>query len=272
MGNILNTFKRFIGNKNTVTILGIIAGIVVLFIGYNYRVSHAVETVTIPYAKKTISSAKEITPDMVGTMEVLQKMVNNNKSIISNINQVLNTGTSYCVSERTTVPTGSFFYTEQVKPCNLINSNPIKMLPDGYRVATVSVDILSTYGNTMVPGEYIDIYARMTSNDGKLIFGKFITKLPILDVRDSKGDSIYYDSSNNNAPAALLFGVPEDLFLLLSKARLLGTSKVELIPVPGNAEYSEEKGETRVSSQYLKDEILKYTLTPPDEEVENTIS
>ena len=267
MGNIVNTFKKFLANKNTVTILGVLAGIIVLFIGYNYRVKHAVETISIPYAKKTIGSAEEITPDSVATMEVLQKMVNNNKSIISNINQVLNTGTSYCVSERTTVPTGSFFYSEQVKPCNLVNSNPIKTMPKGYQVVTIPVDILSTYGNTMVPGEYIDIYARMTSNDGKLIFGKFITKLPILDVRDSKGDSIYYDSSNNNAPAALLFGVPEDLFLLLYKANLLGKSKVELIPVPGNAEYSEEKGETRVESEYLRNEILKYTAVIPDEAV-----
>ncbi len=265
MGNILNTLKRFLANKNTVTILGVLLGIIVLFIGYNYRIKHAVETVSIPYAKKTIGSAREITPDAVGTMEVLKKTVSDNKNIIANIGQVLNTATSYCVSERTTVPTGSFFYTEQVKPCNLVNSNPIKTMAEGYKVVAIPTDILKTFGNTMVPGDYIDLYAKMTSDDGKLIFGELISKLPIMDVRDSKGDSIYFDSTNNNAPAALLFGVPEDLFYLLSDAIYLGTSKVELIPVPGNAEYSEEKGETRVSSQYLKNEILKYTVQLPDE-------
>ena len=57
MGNIVTTFKRFLSNKNTVTIIGVMLGIVVLYVGYNYRVNHAIETVSIHYAKQ-ISSYK----------------------------------------------------------------------------------------------------------------------------------------------------------------------------------------------------------------------
>ena len=39
MGNIMISIKRFLGNKNTVTILGVIIGIAVLYFGYNIRVN-----------------------------------------------------------------------------------------------------------------------------------------------------------------------------------------------------------------------------------------
>ena len=50
------SIKRFLGNKNTVTILGVIIGIVVLYFGYNIRVKQAVEPQQIPYAKVEIAS------------------------------------------------------------------------------------------------------------------------------------------------------------------------------------------------------------------------
>ena len=52
MGNISISIKRFLGNKNTVTILGVIVGIIVLYVGYNWRVNQAVEPQTVPFAKK----------------------------------------------------------------------------------------------------------------------------------------------------------------------------------------------------------------------------
>ena len=37
MGNLVATLKRFISNKNTVTILAVLAGIIILWYFYNYR-------------------------------------------------------------------------------------------------------------------------------------------------------------------------------------------------------------------------------------------
>ena len=54
-----------------------------------------------------------------------------------------------------------------------------------------------------------------------------------------------------------------------------GTSKkgsylnnITLVPVPGNKTYTSTVGETRVESEYLRNEILKYTSTIPDEVVQ----
>lgn len=265
MGNIVTTFKRFLSNKNTVTILGVLLGIVVLYVGYNYRVSHAIDTISIPYAKKTINATNEITKDNVGMTEVLRSLVSSNKTLIANINNVVSTSEPYCVTTGTSVPEGGFFYTEQVEICRNISNNPLKNMPDGYKPVSLSVDLHTTYGNSMYPGDYIDLYVKMQSEDGRLIYGEFIEKLPILDVRDNNGKSVFA-TNETKTPAELLFAVPQDLYLLLSKATYL--NNVTLVPVPGNATYTSVPGETSVKSEYLRQEILKYTSTIPDEVVE----
>ena len=50
MGNILTTLKRFFGDKNTVTIIGVILGIIILYVGYTWRVNQAISPVTVPSA------------------------------------------------------------------------------------------------------------------------------------------------------------------------------------------------------------------------------
>ena len=272
MGNIVTTIKRFLSNKNTVTIIGVILGLVVLYIGYNYRVNTAVETVTVPYAKKTIASTKEITADLVGTMEILKSTVKQSKTLIQNYGNVVNTTESYCVGERTSVPEGGFFYNNQIKRCNEINRRVFDDMPDGYKAVSLSVNIKTTSGNSIYPGDYIYIWVKSKSQDNKLIYGELITKLPILDVRDNNGNSLYYGSSSTtNTPSVLLFAVPnydtngDNLYLLLSKATMLTT--LELVPVPGNASYSSVVGETRVTSQYLKNFIEQQTVHIPDSDV-----
>ena len=53
MGGLVNTIKRFVGNKNTVTIIAVIAGVIILWYFYNYRIEQAITTVQIPYAPHT---------------------------------------------------------------------------------------------------------------------------------------------------------------------------------------------------------------------------
>ena len=70
MGNIGVALKRFLSNKNTVTIIGIVLGIVVLYIGYNMRVKQAINPVKVPFAKEEIASRTLITEDMIGFIEI----------------------------------------------------------------------------------------------------------------------------------------------------------------------------------------------------------
>lgn len=260
MGNIVTTIKRFLSNKNTITILGVLLGVVVLYVGYNYRVDQAIDTIAIPYAKKAITATSEITQEMIGTTEVLRAFVNSKSNLITQTNQLINNTDPKCVTYGTSVPEGAFFYSEQVVSCSSAPNDPLQNMPDGYAAFSMSVDIHKTYGNSMYPGDYIDLYVKMTY-DGKIIFGKLIESIEILDVRDNQGTSVFL-TSEAKTPAELLFAVPEDLFWLLNVSSYI--SGLDLIPVPRNSTYTSNPGETAVSSEYLRELIRTFTQDIPD--------
>ena len=66
-------------------------------------------------------------------------------------------------------------------------------------------------------------------------------------------------------PAVLVFAVPDEMFSLLKKANYISGSSVEIIPVPRNASYTSNPGETRVSSTYIRDFILSKAVVIPDD-------
>ena len=70
MGNLSNSFKKFLGNKNFVTILGFGLCVVVLWIGYSLRINQKVALTEVPYASTTIQPRTEITADMIAKMSV----------------------------------------------------------------------------------------------------------------------------------------------------------------------------------------------------------
>ena len=110
MKNALAPLKRFIQNKNTVTIICIVVGILTLVIGYNYRVNKAIDLVTIPYALKEIPRKTQITKDMIGHVKVPRSLVTNAKNIIQTDKDLINYYSSYS----TDIPAKSLFYKEAV--------------------------------------------------------------------------------------------------------------------------------------------------------------
>ena len=70
MNKLIASLKKILGNKTVVTILGIILCLVILFIGYNYRINSKTKLVDVPYAKVTIQPRTRITEDMIGIMRV----------------------------------------------------------------------------------------------------------------------------------------------------------------------------------------------------------
>ena len=75
MGNLGIGIKKFLSNKNTVTVVGVVVAVLVLYIAYNMRVQAAVNPISVPYATEQIEPGTQITEDMVGTMEVPPSML-----------------------------------------------------------------------------------------------------------------------------------------------------------------------------------------------------
>lgn len=253
MGNLLTPFKKFLGNKNTVTILGVLLSIVVLYVGYDMRVEKATSPVSVPYAKVEISSRTMVEENMVGYTEVPSSLVKKSSNMVTNASDILGKYVSYA----TTIPKNSFFYSEVLMTKAEMPDSSFADIPDGYTIFSLSVDNHSTYGNSIFPDNTIDLYMKATSADGKLYFGKLIESIKVLDVKDSSGKHVF-ETTEAGKPAELLFAVPEDLFLLLKKATYLSGISIE--PVPRNASYSANPGETEVASDELKAFILNQTV------------
>lgn len=266
MGNIVTTIKRFLGNKNTVTIIGVILGILVLYIGYNYRVKQATTPVTVPYAKEEISSRTLITSEMIGYMEVSSSVVNSSTNMITNASDLIN----HYVAFGTTIPANSMFYKSQILTSDEMPDSAFADIPDGYTIFSLGVNQHTTYGNSIYPGNYIDLYFKGVDDTQKIMFGKLIESIEVLAVKDSNGNHVFETTVESRTPAELLFAVPDDMYLLLMKAGYISGSSIEIIPVPRNASYSANPGDTVVSSDVIRDFILSKSAIIPQNTTTST--
>ena len=263
MNNFIISLKRFFKNKNTVTILGVLAVILVLFFGYRYQINKMVSPVTgIPIATKTIQPRTEITKDMIEYIDVAPVVLQKG-DIIQSSSAIIGKYSNY----NTVIPKGSFFYKDTVIDEAKLPDSAFINLKKGEIPYNFPVDIDSTYGNSIFPENYIDIYMKANNEEGKLMVGKLIENVKVLAVKDSSGRHDFESTSEDRQPAYLIFGVKADINILLRKASYMGNYSVVLFPVPHGVEVKVEEGETAVTSQTLKDFINANTV--PNDEIED---
>lgn len=256
MGNFGFKLKKFIQNKNTVTIIGTILIVAILYLGYNWRISKATTPVKVPYAKVTIQPRTQITEDMIGYMDVLPSMVNS--KTITNVKYIVGKWSNY----NTLIPEGSLFYNQTVISAEELPDAAFVNIQSGYVAYYLPVDTETTYGNSIYPGNYIDIYFKAINADGKVMVGKLIENVKVLAVKDRNGQHVFENSEKERTPAIIIFALPDDINLLLRKASYLRNVKnisAEIIPVPTTESYSAEPGALKLSSTYLKSFIESNT-------------
>ena len=99
----------------------------------------------------------------------------------------------------------------------------------------------STYGNSIFPGNYVDIYMKAVRKDGKLMVGKLLENVKVLAVKDSQGRHVFENTVEARTPAYMLFALPEDMHLLFRKALYLQSiAGVEITLVPNTKELTNE--------------------------------
>lgn len=246
MGSLLNTFKKFFTNKTTVTILGVVVGIAVLFGFYTFRVNSAVNPTKVPVATRTLSATEEITSDDI-------KMVEIGSSFLSDVDVIKDTRnlTGKYVTTGTSIPKGAMFYTSQVVEKEELPNSIFDEIPDGYTIYQLRVNNQTTYANTIFPGDKIDLWLSV-NQDGLIYFGEFIRGIEVLAVRDQDGQNVF-DVSSGNTPAWLLFAVPTDMYRYLKVAEYI--SSMTVTPVPRNKAYNTESGSTEITNDQLKSMI-----------------
>ena len=242
MGSLINTFKRFFTNRTTVTILGVVAGVLVLFFFYMYRVNNAVNPREVPIATRTIAATEEITKDDIEIVEIGRSFLRTaDVSTRANdlVGKYVNTGTS--------IPKGGLFYTSQIVEKEELPNSIFDEIPDGYTIYQLKVNNDSTYANSIYPGDRIDLWMT-TTQDGLIYYGEFIRSIEVLAVRDSSGENVF-DVTSGRTPAWLLFAVPTDMYRYLKVAEFI--SSISITPVLRNTNYNSEVGSTEITNDVL---------------------
>ena len=254
MNNLIISIKRFFKNKNTVTVLGVVAIVAIIFIGYRTQIKNAVEPKRVPVASSTIQPRTKITDAMIETIDVATIAVSENVYTLKS--QVIGKYSNY----NTVIPAGSMFYKEALVNEEDLPDSAFVEIPAGQVPYNFPVTMNSTYGNSIFPGNYIDIYMKAINEEGKLMVGKLFENIEVLAVKDSSGRNVFENTEESRTPAFLIFGLVPEHNILLRKASYMNAYSVELFPVPHGASLTTEEDTTVVSSQTLKDFINAKTV------------
>lgn len=276
MNNFADSLKRIITNKNTVTIIGVLVGIAVLYFGYTLRINQQVEQITVLVAKQNIQPRTKITSDMVETVSIARVMYNKMMGDYGGVSVLrstaeLSTFTDGAYSNiNTLIPAGTpLIRNTNVVERSKIPSSVLLKIDKGQVPYAFSINYSDTYGNAIMDGMYVNIYMKAVDDTGKTMIGKLIQDVKVLAVLDSSGRDVFENTDESRTPATFIFSVDEDLHLLLRKANYLSRNSVELIPVPVTESVSDEEyeGTVEITSSYLREFIESRTIDVPLDEL-----
>lgn len=263
MNNFLMNLKRFFTNKNTITVIGVIVVVGLLYAAYSYQIGTQVNPIKIPVASVDIQPRTLITEDMVKYITVPKATVTT--GAYTNSHLIVGKYSNY----NTMIPAGSMFFQSTLVDFEDLPDSAFVDVKDGEIPYQFAVNMESTFGNSVYPGNKIDLYMKAVNDEtGKLVLGKFLQDIEVLAVKDSSGRHVFENSQENRTPAYIIFGVSEEVHLLLRKAEYLREYSVELILVPHGGTV-ESEGTLTVSSQWLKNFIDTKTENLP--ELEETV-
>lgn len=254
--------KKLISNKNLVSFLLLVVLIGILFFFYSRRVNDSINPITVPYAKTQIASGIQITDKMVGTTQIPPSMLTDD--VYRAVSDVVG---KYSNAD-TIIPRGSLFFNRNVVEKEELPANIILDLKEGYVLYNLEVNTKKAYGNSIYPGNYIDIYlkartkeiAGVTTEQKRVLLDRLLKNVKVIAVKDDKGKPVFKDLDENREPAMVIFALPEDYYKMLKKAEYLRTYDSELIPVPTNESLKDEPGELAIGSKTLESWINEVTI------------
>ena len=255
MGNIIQGIKNVLLNRNTVTILAVIAGVIALWFFYDITLSNAIDPQRVPVATRTITAKEMITAEDFEFVEINSEFLNN-ANVITNSNQLV----GYYVKNETSITEGAMFYREQVVEKSELKEREQEDLPNGYTLYWLQVDNNSTYANSIYPGDKIDLWLKAEITNS-IVYDEFINSIEVLSVKDSTGQNVFDANNAGREPEWLAFAVTTEMFEYLELIERI--SGMQLFPVPRNELYTTEGAEVSYSNEALKGLIESYAGFTP---------
>lgn len=253
MNNLSKKIKKILGNKNTVTIIGVLLCILVLYVGYNMRINEKTKLVRVYYAKETIQPKTKITREMIGTTELPEAFLTG--EYYKNLSDIEGKYSNY----NSIIPAGSLFYTAQVIKKDELPDSVLYDIEKDNTISYVRTDVERSYGNIIMPGNYVDVYVKMTNGDGKVVYGKYMENLKVLSVKNNDGQDVFENTDTVRTPSYIYFAMPEAEYLTFTMLKYLQEEKeeafIEIVLVPNGTEY-EDTPSVKVSGKYITDYIM----------------
>ena len=247
--------SKFLKNKNTVTILGVLACVLILFVGYNMRINQKTALVTVYYAKNTIQPKSLITEDMVARTQVPQSFIKG--KYFKSYDDIVGKYSNY----NTMIAQGSLFYYDLLIDESSLPDAVMYDVNEGERLVSYQVNTATTYGNSIMPGNVVDIYVKLIDN-GKLVYGEYFGDVEVLGVKDSSGRNVFENTEEARTPAYIYFSLPEAKYLLFTAMRYIKdydkNAQIEIALVPNTGKFKSDIAITltEVSSKYLYQYVL----------------
>lgn len=254
----MNKIVGFLKNKNTVTILGGILCVVLLYVFYTIRINQELEMVDVYVVIDTVQPRTKITSDMVRVSQIPAKLLTSN--MCTSFDEIDGRYTNY----NTIIAKNSYIYKELLIKEEDMPDAMLYNVPEGERIYNFPVTTDSTYGNSMMPGSAVDVYVKLITTDGKIVYGQFLDNLNILAVKDSSGNNVFEVSDTTRVPANMYFSLSEPKFLLFSALNFVAYEysayEIEIKLIPDTVKYEADNVEntnaTEVTSSYLYDFVL----------------
>ncbi len=251
---MVEKLKRFITNKNTVTIIGLLLIIGILYFVYQKQIKDATNPIKVPVAKVTIQPKTLITDDMIEYISV--PAVSVRKNTITNKTSIVGKYSNY----NTMIPAGSMFFNETLVKQESLPDSALISVGENEVLYNFKVNMETSYQNSIMPGSTIDIYMKAVDDEGKLMVGRFLENVKVLAVRTSDGKNVFENTNETRVPAYIFFGVSPEIHILLRKASYLSKYSIVLFPIPHGDVAVVEDNETRVSTDELKEFIKSHTI------------
>ena len=253
MNNLSKSIKKILGNKNTVTVIGVLLCILVLYVGYNMRINQKTKLVKVYYATETIQPKTQITEDMIGTTELPEAFLTG--EYYKNYSDIEGKYSNY----NSIIPAGSLFYTAQVVKKDELPDSVLYDIEKENTISYLRTDVERSYGNIIMPTNYVDVYVKMTNSDGKIVYGKYMENLKVLSVKTSDGQDVFDNTEEVRTPSYIYFAMPEAEYLTFTMLKYLQEEKeeafIEIVLVPSGTEY-EDTPSVKVSGKYITDYIM----------------
>lgn len=260
MNNLAISLKKFFTNKNTVTIIGVVAVLAILYFLYSKQIAKETKKENVPVAADTISPLTYIDSDDITHVEVAHAA--KPEGVLLTDSQIIGKYTG----ENVTIPKGGMFTKSQLVTEDELPGPWLELVDTkekGEMPYYFSVNVTTTFGNSIQPDEYVDMYIKTydEKEQEKLIYTKLYENLKVLAVTESSGENVFRSTNDIGTPAFLNFGIPVSEQEIIKKAEYLNNSSdIELIIVPqGGKNRRDQEKELKVNT-YMRNYIAEKTI------------